>query len=192
MPRTGSGPQNKGKSKLRFPDEKYAAARIMYESNPSLAVKVVAAKCGLSTRAMFSRMEQDKKNGNPWNRQLGFEMSEDAKALADLYMVTISDYGPDLTPAKKQELIRNLSKEEALMLRADLLERHRRDWEVVREMMRRSFADGKSWEEDHECKKAKIYAEALRVMQDGERKAWGIDKASEGASANITVVIERE
>lgn len=64
---------------------------------------------------------------------------------------------------------------------AKVVERHKRDWEDHRTrfgVIPKDFERGKE---------AKISAEMLRIRQDGERKAWGLDEAA----AQPTIVIER-
>ena len=78
----------------------------------------------------------------------------------------------------------------AVELRAKLLESHRKEWMSVRAIVwdainRRDF---------ERAKLGKITSEAMRIIQEGERKAWGLDldekdKAAPGEPTRL--VIER-
>jgi hypothetical protein len=79
-------------------------------------------------------------------------------------------------PQKRAEAI-----DAAAERRAAVVRMHQAEWEDHR-------ARFGSVPEDFEAGKlAKISAEMLRIRQDGERKAWGLDEAS----AQPTIVIER-
>jgi hypothetical protein len=79
-------------------------------------------------------------------------------------------------PQKRSESIDAAAEKSASVVRM-----HQAEWEDHR-------ARFGSVPEDFESGKlAKISAEMLRIRQDGERKAWGLDEAS----AQPTIVIER-
>lgn len=69
--------------------------------------------------------------------------------------------------------------------RAEVGKRHRDEWSAARAL---SYGAMKS--KDFEAAKlAKISAETLKIIQEGERKAWGLDPA--GTAPPVTVVVER-
>jgi hypothetical protein len=71
----------------------------------------------------------------------------------------------------------------AIDARAELLTRHRREWGAVRNL---AYAAIKS-KDLMEARTAKTVAEAVKTIQDGERKAWGLDSGDEGP-VKVTVV----
>jgi hypothetical protein len=79
-------------------------------------------------------------------------------------------------PEKRAEAIDAAAEKSASVVRT-----HQAEWEAHRERFGSAPGDFESG------KLAKISAEMLRIRQDGERKAWGLDDAS----AQPTIVIER-
>lgn len=65
----------------------------------------------------------------------------------------------------------------AVEMRAKILERHRREWDGARNKIYKAIqaesTDPKGAFE--KAKLGKITAEALQIIQNGERKAWGLD-----------------
>jgi hypothetical protein len=67
--------------------------------------------------------------------------------------------------------------------RAAVIERHREEWPTVREMVEagcKTHSEASSLEEKRiafeDLKAAKIASETLKIIQDGERKAWNLDQ----------------
>jgi hypothetical protein len=79
-------------------------------------------------------------------------------------------------PQKRAESIDAAAEKSASVVRM-----HQAEWEDHRERF------GSVPEDFESGKLAKISAEMLRIRQDGERRAWGLDEAS----AQPTIVIER-
>lgn len=79
----------------------------------------------------------------------------------------------------------------AVLTRAEVLTRHRHEWRIARGLLQeavrsRDFGKGKL---------AKIVSEGLQIIQNGERKAYGLDQPEAtppGGQATIRVVVERE
>lgn len=82
-----------------------------------------------------------------------------------------------------------ISEDAAVGLRAALLERHRSEWQMARQLAYEAVK-GRDFDK---AKLAKITTETIRNIQDGERKAWGLDITEPAApgSTNTVVVIER-
>lgn len=73
----------------------------------------------------------------------------------------------------------------AVRKRAEILARHRNELNAVRQV---TYAAIKS--KDFELSKVgKINAEAITIIQNAERKAWGLDKGD--GEGNHTIIIER-
>lgn len=73
----------------------------------------------------------------------------------------------------------------AVAMRADIIERHRKEWSVSRGLV----GEAVSKRDFDRAKLAKITSETLKIIQDGERKAWGLDAAD--PADKTVVVIER-
>lgn len=69
--------------------------------------------------------------------------------------------------------------------RAELLTRHRREWGAVRNL---AYTAMKSKGDLTDARRAKTAAEAIKTIQDGERKAWGLDSGDDGP---VKVVVQR-
>lgn len=171
--------------------EKWAAARVLYESTPGITYDQIAAQVGIPAGTISKRASTEswkKKSSQP-------DMNEAAQALADRFAGKLADYGivdpadapRDVAEQAKQELI----EETSVKLRAELIDRHRREWGAIRTLVYKHLnpnaplTDAQRFEK---AKLAKISAETLQIIQGNERKAWGLDKPPEG---NTTIVIER-
>lgn len=70
----------------------------------------------------------------------------------------------------------------AVEARSQILAQHRNEWPVVRNQIYKALKGA-----DNEL--AKLAAAAMKLVQDGERKAWGLD--SGGDDRPVRIVIER-
>lgn len=52
-----------------------------------------------------------------------------------------------------------------------LRERHRREWDATQTLLEQALAD----HDMETAKLAKLVAETLKIRQEGERRAWGLD-----------------
>ena len=174
-----------GKRQHRIPEERYVAARLIYETTPGASFKSVAEETGISVRALEERSKKD----GIWTKRALLPphgLSDAAQAVADRYGTKIAEYGDEISAEQKQVALQETATELAVDLRAQLIDRHRREWAAPRKLAYEAIQ-----KRDFELAKlAKISTESLRNIQDGERKAWGIDKA-EGDDKKVTLVIER-
>lgn len=172
--------------RYRIPDERYQAARIIYESTPGMSYVKLADMTGISWRSLEDRGREE-----GWTRRELLPpkgLNEAAQAVADKYSGKLAEYGPELSPEQaKQAALVDTVAEVAVDVRGQLIERHRREWGAIRTMV---YEGIKKREYGDIAKLAKISAETLQIVQSNERKAWGIDKAGDG-DAKLTVVIER-
>lgn len=176
----------KGKTAHRIPEERYVAARILYETTPGATFKSIAAETGISWRGLE---ERSKKDGGWAKRSLlpPSGMNEAAQQVADRYTGKLADYGDDITAEHKQAAVVETAAEVAIDMRAQLLDRHRKEWSAIRQLVYRNLRAG---EFSDQCKLAKISAETLQIVQSNERKAYGLDKGGDG-DTSVTVVIDR-
>jgi len=86
-------------------------------------------------------------------------------------------------PKKKAEAL-----DRAADAKAEVIRRHKTEWEEHKRIIQDALKDDGDFEK---AKLAKILAETLKIRQEGERKAWGIqtvaDAPSEGGSSSFTV-----
>lgn len=186
-------PGNPNPVQYRIPEERKAAARALYESTPGMSQEQVADEVGVSRRTVEEWVRKDGWNKAPLLPQTG--MTEAAQKVADRYTGKLADYGDDISAEQKQVALQETAVETAVDLRAQLLDRHRREWQPIRNRVYKQLDPRTPMDEKTRfemSKTTKINAETLAILQLGERKAWGIDKPGEDAGQqNVTVVIER-
>jgi hypothetical protein len=153
----------------RLSREEWAAARLLWEKDPQQFDSTIAEKFGVSKQAVTQR-----RNAENWQR-IGtmHNVSERAHLLAD---ATCRELASD---KKKAQAI-----DEAVEIRARVIEKHRSDWKEHRNQfdiadIARDFELGKS---------AKITAEMIKIRQEGERKAYGLDEQSNGQNDDVQPV----
>lgn len=165
-----------------------ASARIMYEGTPGMSVSIVADKIGVPRSTVGYYASRDN-----WKKKYKYgEVTKEAQEMADKYKSSVADLGPEVTPDQKTEVIKQIADDDAIAKRAELLARHRREWAAPRAMSAEAVQlrledAAKAFDR---AKLAKITAETLMIVQNGERKAWGLDVGELPAGA--VVVIERE
>lgn len=149
----------------RLSKDEWATARVMWESDQSATDTSVAGVFGVSKQAV----EQQRKKNN-WQKVGAIQnVSERAQFAAD----NLSKLGLDKQKAS--------SIDSAVEIRADVIDRHRGDWAEHRKHFTVS-----SISDDFEMgKKAKITAEMLKIRQEGERKAYGLDDVTNTPSTSI-------
>lgn len=149
----------------RLSKDEWATARVMWESDQSATDTSVAGVFGVSKQAV----EQQRKKNN-WQKVGAIQnVSERAQFAAD----NLSKLGLDKQKAS--------SIDSAVEIRADVIDRHRGDWAEHRKHFTVS-----SISDDFEMgKKAKITAEMLKIRQEGERKAYGLDDVTNAPSTSI-------
>lgn len=183
-PKPKKRPGNPNPAQHRIPEERYAAARIIYESVPGMSYAKLADQTGISERSLE---EKSRKEG--WKKSPLLpdkNMTEQAQAVADQYAGKLAEYGPEAGAQQKHEAMVQTAQEFAVAERAKILDRHRREWGAVRNLLYdsvkgRQFADI--------SKLAKISAETLAIIQANERKAWGLK--DEEQPTGVTIVIDR-
>lgn len=169
----------------RIPEERYNAARIIYEAVPGMSYPKLSEQTGISVRSLE---ERSKKEGWRKNNLLPpANMTDEAQAVADKLAGKLVEYGPEVTADQKQEAMVQTAQEFAVAERGKVLDRHRREWGAIRSLL---YDTLKRKEYGDHAKLAKISAETLQIIQANERKAWGL-KDEEQGSGNVTVVIDR-
>jgi hypothetical protein len=179
----------------RLPDSVWASIRTVWEYDPDEPSYTVAAeragqKHGFSppkNGSISKHLKSDAKKGDPWERRgslSGINSAAHRKAdHTSTNSSTENDNNQDVTAedgndgngssTKKEQAARIESEN----LRADLISRHRQEWNVSRVLLNEAIADrkGNTKEAFEKAKLAKISTEIIKIRQDGERKAWGLD-----------------
>lgn len=174
--------------KSKYSDDVIAAAKALYEGDPSITKRQVAEEMGIP----YATLDKWSKGGDTgtddkWVKRTAENMSERAKAAADTYRGKLSELGPEITTEQQKQAMDEAADETAVELRAKVLERHRKEWGIPRGLVNEAVKA----RDFNKAKLAKITSETLKLIQDGERKAWGIDSGPDGAT-KVQVVIERE
>jgi hypothetical protein len=151
----------------------------MYESDPSVSKAQVATHFGVSKGVVdrYSLEEGWKKAENT------AAMTAEAHRLADRVSTAIEPLVLHPTPEAMADVQRTVTRDEGAERRAQIVDRHRDEWKVVRGLSAEALK-GRDFER---AKLAKITAETIKLLQDGERRAWGLDQGE----GNTTVVIDR-
>lgn len=169
----------------RTPDQSAVrdAARELYESTLA-TFDQVGADLGVSGRTVKRWAAAD----GGWSKLSGPEITARAQATADRINRAVTDLGAEAGRDQRQAITAQLREDAAISQRAQILDRHRQELNAPRKLLYEAMG-----KRDAELVKlAKYAAETLRIMQDSERKAWGLDPASDDMHQAITVVIERD
>lgn len=148
-----------------------------------MTLKRVSEETGIpkATVEVRAKTEKWRKNYPPAN--LG-PISPLAQEAADKYQAKIDDAGPEVTAEQKTEAVLETVAEVAVDQRAQVIDRHRREWAAPRKLSYEAV-QARDFEK---AKLAKITAETLQIIQANERKAWGIEQ---GDGDSNVFVIER-
>lgn len=145
----------------RLTKDQWSSARIEWESDRSVNDSMIAEKYGISQQAVTKKRthEQWQRAGVLQNISQRAQIEADARLCQKQSEVVPHNQKADVVDA-------------AIEIRAKILETHRADWKEHREhftlgAIAGSFDLGKS---------AKITAEMLKIRQEGERKAYGLDE----------------
>ena len=157
----------------RLTADQWSSIRQQYETDPRLSFGDLAEKHGISKQAIHKRATTEK-----WERVLSLaELNARAQTRAD-HLVDGRVDAQTLASTRKAGI------DEATERRAAVLERHRKEIDGPRKLVYQAIQSG----DLEKAKLAKAIAETLRIAQELERKAWGLDAAEGGSSV---IVIDR-
>lgn len=164
-------------------NERMAAARALYEGIPGTTCESVAAEIGVPAGTI--RRWKAAGKWKPARRAIQ-NLSARAGELANTFETKMTELGKPLSDeVAAQEAARELSEKHAVDVRAQLIDRHRREWagprKIAYEAMQGNDLD--------KGKLAKITAETLMLIQTGECRAYGIDANARGADDKGTVIV---
>jgi hypothetical protein len=180
----------------------WASARAQWESDPTVSFAHIGKNLGVSRQAVAKRARL-----RTWSRRSDPKSIADrAQRAADLKFAQASSVGSAepgsvVAEALEKGLTRTLSvtperstagaalklaDEAAIDRRAEVLGTHRREWLAVRSL---AYTAIKLKDMDA-ARHMKIVAEALKIVQDGERRAWGID--TDEKTVAVQVIVNRK
>lgn len=167
------------KPRVKLSAEAWTALRIRYESDPEATPSLLAKEFNVAPDTISGkvRVEGWRKQDPNLSGMSKEALEEFKKRRAKLGVVTEDELNA---------LADEITAEFAALARANLLEKHQKEWDYPRTLAYQAIKD-KNFDL---AKLAKITSETLTNTQNGERKAWGLDKGN-GNETNIRVVIER-
>lgn len=176
------------KTSHRLSQDDWFRARQWFEADVAITLSDVADKYGVSRQAVHRKSKLD-----GWTKRLSSEeLTSRAHALADKRSVDTHIFSVDEKLEEKQDHAKrpepefDRAAEKAVDRRAVILERHRTEMNLARKRIYTALQEGN--ESIDGVRLGKLAAEALKVIQDAERKAWALDASDERPP---TVIIER-
>lgn len=157
-----------------------AAARLLYEKSPAATYESVAVEFGVTSRTLKRWAAAD----GGWRKLDGPIITAKAHEVADRITQAVEQAGPDAGEEAKQAATDAARIEAAVDERAQVVARHRGEWNIVRGLV----AEAVRSRDNSKAKLAVDVGRALSLAQQGERKAWGLDVE---VQPSAVVVIER-
>ncbi|MCY0856872.1 hypothetical protein [Cupriavidus sp. D39] len=189
-------------AEVRKEGQQWVLARARWEAEPQMTFSDVAVLVGVSKQAVSKHAKRcgwhkhldmptlvakahakaDEQTVRTIEQDAGGSQAEARQVVApSMFFAGLSR--PALPADASHEQARQITTDAAVDARAELLTRHRREWGAVRNL---AYDSIKSKDLD-KARTAKTAAEAVKTIQDGERKAWGLDSGDEGP-VKVTVV----
>lgn len=191
----------------RLSAEDWAAARALWEADPTMTYEALGERIGQTRSTVY---KYAKRNG--WEKLTNSaDLAKKASAAADRVAVSAREVavedgngnidgnaetsgGNEPSPkkasstAERKAAVQPSSEEvqqAAVAMRAEIIERHRKEWSVSRGLV----GEAVKQRDFERAKLAKITSETIKIIQEGERKAWGLDAAD--PADKPVVIIER-
>ncbi len=173
-------------------EQQIAAARILYENTRGMTMAALAEKTGIAKRTLSAASREQ-----GWAKKWGqsepqvAQTSQDVAKIAEHFDRKAEERANAPAPTEPNPVAETISEPLPSELNA-LLERHRREWLAPRAMSSEAvkIRDSDPVKAFERAKLAKITAETLKLVQDGERKAFGLDVGVDVPKGHV-VVIER-
>lgn len=165
----------------RLTKDQWSSARIEWESDRSVNDSMIAEKYGISQQAVTKKRTHEQ-----WHRAGVLQnISQRAQIEADARLCQKN--GEVVPHNQKADVV-----DAAIEIRAEVLNRHRDDWNEHRNL----FTLGGIAENFELGKSAKITAEMLKIRQEGERKAYGLDEQQQQSKGDtladaVTALIDK-
>lgn len=184
----------------RLTSDEWLAARLAWETDPTMTSPRLAEVVGITKQAVSARMKRDEAAGNPWTKKVSMrEVAERAQAMADRAKPPpageLPEVDGDVDGKVDRQFVSPDKKKAAPALppgatdpvaqRAEIIARHRKEWSISRGLVGEAVRDRNF----DKAKLAKITTETLGLIQKGERLAWGLDTID--PTEKPVVIIER-
>lgn len=167
------------------PPDKLVEARKLFEGKPYSTINSVAAEAGVLPYWVRRWIRE-----GDWSKASRSVpgLSARAAAAANNMKVRMSDLGKPLDEeVAVQEAAKEAATEFAVDVRAQVLDRHRKEWAAPRKIAYEAVQRS----DFERAKLAKITAETLTLIQGGECRAYGISHDARAADGQTVVVVER-
>lgn len=170
--------------------EQWQVARLAYESDPAKSYADIGKILGTSKQSVYRKATAD-----GWQKRISnAEAADRAYQVADGIKKTtnagdLAAFGSDRYDAvtANRESVTNVAVEDVVARRAEVLARHRGEINAVRKLVYDAI---KGAGDGEKAKTAKAAAEAMRIVQECERKSHGLDR--EDKQQPPVVIIDRE
>lgn len=170
--------------------EQRAAARAVYESTPECTFLHVAQQLSLPVETVRGWADEAKMGGSPWRMLHKWEAERrtggKAETVADIRETHAEAHAEARAVVEAQEA----SVEVQVGPNAELLKKHRGEWVGPRALVYQAMKLGQKGNVEGAlamAKLGKMAAEALTLVQAGERQAHGVKAGEDGT----TVIVER-
>lgn len=178
--------------KKPIPESTWTAIRALYESPPGISIAQLARKydaVGITKDDLIERRDAE-----GWKQgkmlQDNALVNARAHAIADEYSKELADLGDDITEEDVARATDRVVAETAAAARAEIIDRHRREWKLINNLLTEQLRERANTDKAFaKAKLTKITAETIKIKQEGERKAWGIDQIEDPST---TIVVERD
>lgn len=174
----------KEKQKRLTPDQ-WLDIRARWENDPREGYKWLVVEMGLSISDV-AILKRAKKDG--WAKQVSLKsIVQQAHSTADARWAAAKVNGDEAKVSEKVNELTKATRAQSVDMRADILEVHRAEWGTHRE----AFTLEAMLDPDtglDTARIAKTAAEAIRIRQEGERKAWGLDAVEQDTGAGVSTI----
>lgn len=171
----------------RLTADSWAKFRALWEADPTMSQGDLAKLANVSQQAIAKRIKREgwqKISDQSDLARRAYDKADDAalkKGDLPIAQGAAPEHPDSVAPPS------GVAAATAVELRAKVIERHRKEWDGARNNVYKAIQNS----DFDKAKLGKITAEALKIIQDGERKAWGLDK-DEVDKKELVVTVKRE
>jgi hypothetical protein len=174
------------KNPVKLTKEQWQEIRTRWENDPRDGYFWLVTELSLSV-TNNTILVKAKREG--WTKLVGLKMvTEQAHRKADSHFTVCVDDGfVTAVTDSDPNFVTAVTNETAVDLRASIIEEHRNEWSS-----HRTTFTIKAMTDYDIARTAKLAGETLRIRQEGERKAWGLDINVEDTSSGMSTDSEME
>ncbi|RKP44740.1 hypothetical protein [Pararobbsia silviterrae] len=185
-------------ARVSISKEQWRIARIQWEGDPLVSYADIAEQLTTSRQAVKQHADR-----NGWQKKIdAAAVAEKAHIAADAKVSYVPVGTPEQAPSVYVETAENVDLSRAPMrpalptpvpagtdsqtasvmveqgavdMRAQVLAQHRTEWKAVRSKLYKLLKAGDSMPDGDTARAVKAVAESVKVLQEGERKAYGLE-----------------